>query len=371
VQIGILIPGFSSDSDDWAIPVLRRLAAGLAVRHSVRILALRYPERRARYRIDGVEVTALGAGQVDGWRRLVLWQDALRSLRSLHRERPFDVLHGLWADETGLLTTWAGRELGVRSVVSILGGELVGFHDLGYGLQRSAFSRWIVGQALKADALLSSCTYVDDLIAQAGYRVAPEKLRRVPLGVDTEHFTPGGGYEANRLIHVASLIPVKQQHVMLRALARLAPDVTLDIIGEGPERAPLEALAAALGIAQRVRWLGAVAHLDMPAYYRRAALHVTSTRSETGPLATLEAAACGVPTVGTAVGMLPDHPGLGAAVPVGDAQALADAVRALLTDPARLASARSLARQTALSLDTQAMLKGVQAAYQAEAANAR
>jgi glycosyltransferase involved in cell wall biosynthesis len=63
-------------------------------------------------------------------------------------------------------------------------------------------------------------------------------------------------------------------------------------------------------------------------------------------MVTLEAAACGLPTVSTAVGLLPDYPALGVAVAVGDDAALANAIHELLADPARLDGLRQAAYQT-------------------------
>src|SRR5689334_8807346 len=98
MRIGILLPGFSSHSDDWAIPVQQNLARELALPASddLRIIALRYPHRRDCYTIDGATVYSLGAGQVRGAGRLRLWWDALRLIETLHREKPFDLLHAMW-----------------------------------------------------------------------------------------------------------------------------------------------------------------------------------------------------------------------------------------------------------------------------------
>ncbi|MCC6804336.1 MAG: glycosyltransferase family 4 protein [Anaerolineae bacterium] len=344
MRIGILLPGFSAHADDWAIPVQQNLARELAARADLRIIALRYPYRRDTYRLNGATVHSLGAGQARGLRRLALWWDALRLIEWLHREAPFDVLHAMWADETGLIAGWAGRRLGVPVVVSILGGELVGLRDIGYGLQRGAFSRWIVGQALASgDRVIVPGSYVRRLIDTAGYAVPDAKIVTLPLGVDAERFAPAAAPpKPNRLIHVASLVPVKDQATLLRALALLDSDVTLDVIGEGALRLRLEALARELGITERVRFVGAVAHPDLPAYYRQAAIHVLTSRHEAGAIAILEAAACGLPTVSTHVGTLPDHPSLGVVVPVGDAAAAARAIQILLADsPSRSALERS------------------------------
>jgi glycosyltransferase involved in cell wall biosynthesis len=262
----------------------------------------------------------------------------------LHREKPFDVLHAMWADETGLLAAWAGRLLGVPSVVSIAGGELARLPD--YGLQRSAFSRWIVGQALRADVVLPACSYTRNLIDAAGYRVPKKHIHSIPLGVDADRFSPSHDEaQPNRLLHVASLLTVKDQPTLLRAVARLDRHVVLDVIGVGPEEGRLRSLAAELGIADRVNFLREVPHPQLPEYYRRASLHVLSSRHEGFGMVTLEAAACGVPTVGTAVGILPQVPELGVAVPVGDDAAMAEAIWALLADDARRKALSQSARR--------------------------
>ncbi len=336
MRIGIILPGFSSDENDWAIPVQLNLVREMATHDEVRVLTLRYPHRRDCYTIFGATVHSLGVGQVRGIGRLRLWADAFLTLRRLHREHPFDVLHAMWADETGLIAAWAGRWLGIPVVVSIAGGELVGFDDLNYGLQRSAFSRWIVGQALNgADRVVAACTYARNLIPKAGYNIPTHKIRTITLGVDTNIFTPPNPNHPQtetKLIHAASLVGIKDQPTLLQALAHLEPNVTLDIIGTGPEEKHLRVLATELGISQRVNFLGKIDHLDLPAHYQQATLNILCSRHEGLGMVTLEAAACGIPTVGTAVGLLPDYPNLGISVPVGDDTALASAISDLLTD---------------------------------------
>jgi glycosyltransferase involved in cell wall biosynthesis len=147
------------------------------------------------------------------------------------------------------------------------------------------------------------------------------------------------------LIHVASLIGVKDQPTLLRALARLR-DVTLDVIGEGTALPRLQTLARELNIAERVHFRGAVPHTELPAYYRQAALNVLTSRHEGLGMVTLEAALCGVPTVSTAVGLLPDCPAIGVTVPVGDDSALARAIDNLLNDPPRRAALSQSALRT-------------------------
>lgn len=368
MRVGILLPGFSAGPDDWAIPVQLNLVRLMARSESVRVLALRYPHSKGEYTVHGAEVHALGAGQARGLRRLLLWWRALRLIERLHQEEPFDVLHAMWADETGLVAVWAGHRLGVRVMVSLAGGELARLPEVDYGLQRGRFSRWIVGQALEgADRITTACGSIERLIGERGYRVPAERRRRVYLGVDRGLFHPDATTPRlpKRLIQVGSLIGVKDQAMLLRAVRRLDADVRVDVIGSGPLEGALKQQAVQLGIAEQVRFVGNTQHPDLPSHYRQAALHVLTSRHEGMGLVTAEAAACGLPTVGTAVGLLADFPELGPSVPVGDDAALAQAIQELLRDDtARLARGTQAARLAAERLTIEATVDQLRQIYQ-------
>jgi len=139
VNIGLVLPGFSADASDWCIPALRHLARCLAAGDRVRVIALRYTYAAGRYTVDGADVLALGGALSHRASTLDLWRQALGVLRSEHRAEPFDVLHAFWATESGLLAAVAGRMLGVPTLVSLAGGELVALRDIGYGDQRIAW----------------------------------------------------------------------------------------------------------------------------------------------------------------------------------------------------------------------------------------
>src|SRR5262245_28120732 len=148
MRVGLVMPGFSAGPDDWCIPALRIFAALLAQTDDVRLLTIRYPYRAGRYQVEGVEVTALGGALGRGQASLRLWRDALRTLAAEHRRRPFDVLHAFWATESGAITTLAGRWLGIPTLVSLAGGELVHLPSIGYGDGLRAAERVKVNLAL-------------------------------------------------------------------------------------------------------------------------------------------------------------------------------------------------------------------------------
>ena len=178
----------------------------------------------------------------------------------------------------------------------------------------------------------------------------------VPLGVEPRYFSPSAPSAQPgrpwRLLHVASLNRVKDQGTLLRALALVVarePRVTLDIVGEDTLGGEIQRLASALGVEAAVTFHGFTPTDAIGAFYERAHLHVVSSRHEAAGVVTLEAACAGVPTIGTRVGYLADWDGERAvAVPIGDAEALANGILALLADPDRRARLAAAARAWAL-----------------------
>jgi len=332
MNIGILIPGFGSNEDDWALPVYQNFVRELAKTDSVRVIALRYPHTRQPYTYHSAQIYPLGWGAwTRGVSRLRLWWDTWQTIKQLHAEKPFDILHGIWADETGALSGWAGKRLGIPSVVSIAGGELVGFPDIGYGLQISRYGRWIVRQAIESNTVVVSP--YEHLLKQhlrdTGYR--PSQTEYIQLGIDPEMFHAGGDKQPNHLVHVGSLIPIKNQRLLLDTMAQLDDSVTLDIIGEGVLEVELKQYAQELGIGHRVNFLGSVPHTHLHEYYSRAQLHVMTSHHEAFGMSILEAATCGTPTVGTFVGIISNEVEL--TVTGNDAEKIAGIIESYFDTP--------------------------------------
>ena len=354
MKIALIVPGFSADEHDWCIPALRNLAAELSRTDEIVVFALRYPHRAARYTAFGARVIALGGAQARGAASGRLWRRTIAAIRAEHRRASFDVLHAFWATEPGLLATVAGRLLGVPSIVSLAGGELAALPDIGYGDQLAAAQRPKVRLTLRLAAHVTAGShYLLDLATPFLARRSPASIHHLPLGVDTSLVRPPHAPcptpHAPRLVTAASLVPVKDQAMLLRAIAQVHDQghpATLTVAGEGPEEAHLRALATTLGIADSITFLGAVPHDRLPDLYRQSELFVLTSRHEAQGMAPLEAAACGLPIVGTAVGILPElAPSAALTVPKGDHAALAAALTALLADPAR----HHAMRQTAIA----------------------
>lgn len=190
-------------------------------------------------------------------------------------------------------------------------------------------------------------------IAREVWRLPEARLHSIPNGVDLARIAaaaplrpPGEGVVIGT---VAALRAEKALGRLLRAVALLPaePPARLVIVGEGPERPGLEALAAELGLAGRTLFTG---HVEDPAgWYRGFDLFALSSDTEQMPLSVLEAMAAGLPVAATDVGdvraML--APANAPHVVAKDEAALAGALAALLADPAARAAIGAANREKA------------------------
>ena len=205
---------------------------------------------------------------------------------------------------------WPRRgALGVPVVVTLDSGELTAIDDIGYGLQRRWFDRRAVAAALRDAARVTVGHGLHGAEDPAGAHRRAVAI--VPLGVDPARFPVSRPAEGPpwRLLRVASLNRVKNYPTLLRAVATVAGrglDVHLDIVGEDTLNGEMQTLARTLGIEPRVTFHGFQPTDALGAFYGRAHLHVVSSRHEAAAVVVLEAAAAGVPTVGTAVGYVAD-----------------------------------------------------------------
>ncbi|SED03106.1 Glycosyltransferase involved in cell wall bisynthesis [Amycolatopsis tolypomycina] len=169
----------------------------------------------------------------------------------------------------------------------------------------------------------------------------------ISCGVDRAHYAgpPAEPAGAPSVLFVGRLDAEKNVHELLEAAVSLPPEVRVELVGDGSERGRLEALAARLGIADRVTFHGFVPDAELVLAYRRCAVFCMPGTAELQSLVTMEAMAAGKPVVAADAMALPHlvRPGHnGWLYPPGDVGELARRLTAVLADePARTAMGRA------------------------------
>lgn len=179
-------------------------------------------------------------------------------------------------------------------------------------------------------------------IADVGEGLGPSiEVETLVNGVETEIFRPVPGTHPRagrrwRLVVPRRLFPKNGVEFFVRAMPLIAARADVDAIvaGDGPDREMLEGLARELGVADRIEFLGARPHAEMPGLLCSADLAIFPSLMEATSVAALECMACGLPVAASAVGGLPQIVGdpVGGLFPAGDPPALAEKVLELLAD---------------------------------------
>ena len=212
----------------------------------------------------------------------------------------FDVIDAHYLYPDGVAAVQAARRLGLPVVITARGSDVS--QIAGFPRQR----RMIIDAIMKADKTICVAQALKDRLVELG---APgDKIEVARNGVDLGLFRPLDRDRLRRdmslqgptIASVGSLIDRKGHHLVIEAMTA-SPDATLIIAGDGPDKAKLQNLAKALGVDDRVRFLGAVAHEALPEVYNAADLLVLASSREGWPNVLLEAMACGTPAVATDV----------------------------------------------------------------------
>ncbi|HJU08552.1 MAG TPA: glycosyltransferase family 4 protein, partial [Rhodanobacteraceae bacterium] len=253
-----------------------------------------------------------------------------------HRRAPFDVIHtsSVVADLIGVL---CGKILKIPSLIYFGNTELISIEDI-----PTARSSWL-GRAYLRLAVMGA----DRILAQSEHIVRQARAfnitaTRVPLGVALDKWPPASPRPRDtrrsaRLLHVGSIIPIRDHDMLLDTAAHLKSSgvaFEIDAIGDDVLRNDsARRRAEALGLSDRIRFHGFLPHHELRPFFERADLLIVTSRHEAGPIVALEAAVCGVPVVGTNVGHLAEWAPMAArVVEPRDSAGLARAIIDLLSD---------------------------------------
>lgn len=227
------------------------------------------------------------------------------------RRRRFDLVHAHWSLPQGLTGLWLRRFCGIPCVISMHGSDI-------YGLRAPLI------RDLNRKVILESnaCTANSKATADAAQKVTKRKdISVIPMGVNVDFFESArritNAPEASGpiILYVGRLIDWKGIQYLLDALPiviAVHPKATLLIVGSGPSRNDLMELSSRLNLNDHVQFVDDISQKELLRYYSMADVFVLpsvvtdSGETEGLGVVLLEAMACGVPVVGSAVGGIPD-----------------------------------------------------------------
>lgn len=347
--------------------VVQGLSLGLAERgHNVTLVAVVPHESAAACLFSPLRGSLVRTISVVVRKRAYL-REVRTVSRILESLRP-DVVHthGYRAD---LLHGARARRMGIATVSTLHGSSRMG------GLSR--LFEAIQGYALRRfDGVVAVSRPLVDLLVERG--VTQERVHYI-RNAWSPPAAPLGRSDARDVLElpdddslvigwVGRLIPVKGPDVFLRSLVGILDDQCLAcIVGDGPQRPVLEALASDLGIAHRLRWAGAVPLAGR--LFSAFDVLVLSSRSEGTPMVLVEAMGQGVPVVATRVGGIPeliDGKDEGWVVPPEAPALLANAILASISDRREAIERAARAKDRVhRELDTASWIRLHEGAYEA------
>ena len=270
-------------------------------------------------------------------------------LKNILQDFQPDVIHAHTLGFDSEIGAWLKRKLGCPLVVTTHGSDAAVPLQQGRAQQLraecDAADRIIaVSSALKDKVCTcGTTTQVDAIVNGFVPRQIPDGLSRQPL----------------RMIQVCNLIALKRVDVTIRAFAALQKqyaDMELVIVGQGPERAALEALCQALNVADRVRFLGQLPNETVFGELCQSTYFVMVSKPEGFGIVYLEAMAAGCITVGTEGEGIADvicSGENGFLLPADDPDAIAQVIRQCISDPEKAKTIAQRGQQDALGLTWQ------------------
>jgi N-acetyl-alpha-D-glucosaminyl L-malate synthase BshA len=263
------------------------------------------------------------------------------AIHDVARERGLDLVHVHYAIPHAT-SAWIAGEMaeGARPrVVTTLHGTditLVGQHPSFRSITRFSI--------LKSDGLTAVSNYLREE-TERGFKVPQGRIRVIPNFIDTERYRrdPNPAHRAKLapagekvVMHVSNFRGVKRVEDIVEIFARTAARVParLVMVGDGPDRPRAHQRAEALGLLDRVVFLGK--HTLVEELLPCADLFLLPSESESFGLAALEAMGCGTPVVASRVGGVPEvveHGESGYLLPPGDVDGMSDASVEILSSP--------------------------------------
>ena len=368
MKIAVVVTGgLHPGGVEQVVPSWLELFSSLAADHEIHAFALTHLPHPCSYALRGFQVHDLGRPSAAfGLTRMVQERALAREL-SVHG--PFDVIHGIWGDPAAQLAARLGKQLKIPSIATFDSGEFESLPDIEYGSQRSIRGRAAIAEALSASRTHVCSKFMAAKAERAGARPVIIPLTTVHAATRRRTRRP---HAPLAILQIASLSRVKNQLLLIDTLALIDPAIVsrVDLVGEDTLGGFLHRRAAQLNVIDRVFFHGFKPHGELHSFYGAADVYVQTSLHEAAGVSVLEAAAAGLPVIGTRAGYVADWASRRALTVHANAPELAAALTALHADPSAASAMALRAQKWSTANNVAAMTAKFDALYR-EAATGR
>nr|WP_255616501.1 glycosyltransferase [Microvirga puerhi] len=332
------MPPLGGGAGNATANIAREMAA---LGHDVTVLTSRFPGLQNNELVNGYRVRRIWTirRRVDRctpFEMIVFMASAMLAISTFIRRKRPSVIIAFFGIPSGPVA-WVAKALyGIPYIISLRGGDVPGYQPYDLNTYHKLLRPLIVWFWLRAAAVVANSQGLRELAQQSASELP---ISVIPNGVDGERFRPDRRGDARarlRLLFVGRLQHQKGIDVLLRAMTQVAsPDMELLVVGDGPERNMLKAMAREFAIQDNVMFHGWADRSELPILYQSADIFVLPSRDEGMPNVLLEAMASGLPAIATRISgseeLVVDGE-TGFLVPPDDANTLANAISLLSAD---------------------------------------
>lgn len=332
-NILLVTPGFARDEKDTTcIPALQEFVLGLNTYYpeiKVTIVCLHYPEIEKTYHWFGNEVWALGAGNVHFPNRLRFWRKMKRTIRRLHNQKTFDLIHSFWFDEVTYLTSRVASKLNIPIFCTFMGQDAIG---------KTLYSRRI---SLPEENLIAISKFQQRKITDNLGLTVPNLISwGVSIPIKTEAFSVEKDVD---IVNVGSFNEIKNQQEAIKIIAEVRkeiPSIKCIFVGTGPKLENVQSLVKKLGLEKHVFFQGQVSRAKTIKIIARSKLLLHSSDYESYGMIFAEAMVAKTMIVSKEVGIAKNYDFWGIYKTQSEAVSL---ITSLLTSPVYPSDSESLA----------------------------
>jgi len=297
-QLLLITPGFAADENDHnCIPPLQGFVRELQRRGvAVHIVALEYPFTDQSYNWHGAQVYPCNGRNRRWFKPRTIWR-AMGFCHDVLDMSDISVIHSFWLGIAWRVGERIAQRRGVPHVTTLMGQDVLPGNRRYLRMLTPAHCGRLIALSPFHDSMLEKAT---------GYRAG----QVIPWGVETTEIPSKLPSERSLdVLGVGSLVAVKNWSKWLRVLAKVSekhPGLRAELMGDGPERAALERLAATLGLAGRVHFAGTQPRREVLRRMQQARVLLHTSHFESFGFVLAEAAMEGCRVVSTPVGIAPE-----------------------------------------------------------------